>query len=374
MVVMVVNQLGGGGAQRSAIQLASSWPATGGSCAIVAAKDGPYRRSIDKSVPVHILAPDWPKVLAIVLFVLRFRRFVRESDTTIIVTHLFGMSHLLLALRALRLVSQPVIVVERNHFTSEVSARFSAPARAAIILLTRHLYRRAESIIAISSGVARDLERTLRIPAVTVTMIPNPIDVGPISAGVSAEVPDALAQRFGQLSRPIIIASGRLVPQKAHKDLIDAFAALPEAQRGSLVILGEGPLRQDLQEHAVRLGLGGATWMPGFIENPWWFIARSDVFALSSHWEGFGRVLVEAMACGVPVVSTDCESGPREILSGITSARLIPVGDPSAMRDAILELLDDEIRRAAKSIKLDAYEPKRIAARFSEVVLQPRSP
>ena len=109
--------------------------------------------------------------------------------------------------------------------------------------------------------------------------------------------------------------------------------------------------------------------MPGFVENPWWFMARSDIFALSSHWEGHPLVLLEALACGIPVVSTDCASGPREILADEPGGRLAPVGDSSALAHAIDELLSSPFE-AEPDINLERYKPSHVATRYAEVAYE----
>ena len=368
LTTMTVNRLGGGGAQRSAILLASNWPAEAGECEIVAARGGPYAQAIPTSIPVMSLAPGWPSPPAMLLFILRFFRHLRRSGSRVVVTHVFGLNHLVLALRSMGIISQPVVVVERIHLTSTVQAMFGPLGQRLFVAITRCLYRRAARIIAVSEGVAKDLEEVLRVPRGFISTIHNPIDTDHITAAIASDVPADLERTFSTLPRPITITAGRLAPQKAHCDLLEAFAQLHESERGSLVIFGEGALRGDLERQAEALGVSERVWMPGFVDNPWWFIARAEVFALSSHWEGFGRVLAEAMACGVPVVSTDCPSGPREILAGVPSACLTPVGDTKAMSEAIRALHSYSGGCNAKHAGLSAYDPRSVALQYAEIV------
>lgn len=365
---MTVNRLGGGGAQRSAILLALNWPVEAGECEIVAARGGPYAQAIPTSMSVMTFAPRWPRLPAMLLFVLRFCRHLRQSGTSVVVSHVFGLNHLVLALRSMRIISQPVVIVERSHFSSTVQSMFGPMGQRLFVAITRWLYRRAAHIIAVSEGVSKDLEDVLRVAAGSISTIHNPIDTNLITAAISSNIASELEQTFSTLVRPITITAGRLAPQKAHRDLLEAFAQIPESERGSLVILGEGPLRADLERHAQALGLIDRVWMPGFVDNPWWFIARADVFALSSHWEGFGRVLAEALACGVPVVSTDCPSGPHDILAGVPSARIIPVGDTSAMSEAIRALHSQASMGEVKTPDLSPYAPQSVALQFARIV------
>jgi glycosyltransferase involved in cell wall biosynthesis len=142
---------------------------------------------------------------------------------------------------------------------------------------------------------------------------------------------------------PIILAAGRLHRQKDFPTLLRAFSLLRQNRPCRLVILGDGKKRRRkaLRQLAKQLGIEKDVSLPGFVENPFAYMARANLFVLSSAWEGFGNVIVEALACGCPVVSTDCRSGPREILDNGRYGRLVPVGDPEALARAMLEALDD---------------------------------
>jgi glycosyltransferase involved in cell wall biosynthesis len=152
---------------------------------------------------------------------------------------------------------------------------------------------------------------------------------------------DGFVEPFLKLSRPVIISVGRLNWQKAYDNLITAFSELPNDLRGSLVIMGEGELLEELRDYADRLGVGDKVHFPGFVKNPWWYMSQSELFVSSSVWEGFGLVLAEAMACGLPVVSTD-SPGPAEVVEPGVSGVLVPVGDASQLSAEMLRCLTDE--------------------------------
>jgi len=141
--------------------------------------------------------------------------------------------------------------------------------------------------------------------------------------------------------RPVIVGAGRLKEQKDFGTLIRAFAKLLWQREARLILLGEGEDRDRLERFAQEAGIAEAVDMPGFVANPYAWMARADVFALSSRWEGFGNVVAEALALGVPVVSTRCPSGPAEILGHGAYGRLVPVMDADAMADALIETLDN---------------------------------
>ena len=159
---------------------------------------------------------------------------------------------------------------------------------------------------------------------------------------------------FSDGGPPVILGVGRLVPQKDFSTLIDAFRLIRVSRPCRLVILGEGSLRSELEARIAGLGLEDCVSLPGWVENPFAFMARSALFVLSSVYEGFGLVLVEALACGCPAVATDCPAGPSEILED--PALLAPVGDPEALAQVMLRALDRPADKAALRAR---------AARFS---------
>jgi glycosyltransferase involved in cell wall biosynthesis len=140
---------------------------------------------------------------------------------------------------------------------------------------------------------------------------------------------------------PVILGVGRLATQKDFSTLLHAFARVRSQRPARLLILGEGDKRFELEALAQNLGLARDVRLPGYADNPFAYMRRCSVFVLSSAYEGLPTVLIEAMACGAPVVSTDCPSGPAEILEGGRYGCLVPIGDPDAMASAILTILQD---------------------------------
>jgi glycosyltransferase involved in cell wall biosynthesis len=149
---------------------------------------------------------------------------------------------------------------------------------------------------------------------------------------------------------------GRLAPKKDFPTLLRAFAEIRGKYRARLMILGEGPARGELEALVRELDLEADVALPGFVENPYAYLARANLFVLSSRWEGLPTVLIEAMFCGVPVVATDCPSGPREILGGGRYGTLVPVGDMDALTHAMEAGLSGKIE-PAPSESWHAFEP-----------------
>jgi glycosyltransferase involved in cell wall biosynthesis len=205
--------------------------------------------------------------------------------------------------------------------------------RALRSLATRHVYRAPDRVLAISQGVADGLAGNFGVPRDRLCVIHNPVDVSRVVRS---------AQDADGASPPVrfIVACGRLYRQKGFDLLLRAFARLGAADL-TLVLLGEGPERSSLESLARELGVASRLVMPGFVTNPWSWVARAAAFVLPSRWEGFASVLVEAMACGTPVVAADCEYGPREILRDSEAGLLVRAGDTESLTAAIRQVLTD---------------------------------
>jgi glycosyltransferase involved in cell wall biosynthesis len=221
--------------------------------------------------------------------------------------------------------------------------------------LVRRSYRRADAIVANSQGVAADLAQLLAPPRPQIVTIYNPLPVAEIQSLSRAGVEHPWLAPAGP---PLLLGVGKLKLQKDFATLIRAFARVRAVRPAHLVILGEGEERARLERLALELGVASDLALPGFTENPWAWMARAAVFVLSSAWEGFSNVLAEALACGCPVVSTDCPSGPAELLENGRYGCLVPVGDDRALADAILATLEkppdpDPLRARAASFSVD---------------------
>lgn len=236
-----------------------------------------------------------------------------------------------------------LVLSERNTF-SQVRREKRAPWLP-VVAMTRRFYSRADRIIAVSEGVAKDLIQTLALPEGLVTAIHNPV--------VDEELYELSEQPVDhpwvQQGTPIVLAVGRLVPQKDYPLLLRAFARIRERRRVRLIVLGEGESRRSLERLAERLGVRDDVDFAGFKKNPFTYMRNCTVFVLSSRFEGLPGALIQAMACGAPVISTNCPSGPAEIISEGSSGFLVPVGDENRLTEALERLLDDESLRRAFS-------------------------
>ena len=173
---------------------------------------------------------------------------------------------------------------------------------------------------------------------------------------------------FNRKNGPVLVAAGRLAPWKGFADLIRAMKELPRQRRARLMILGDGPLRSELEALIIELGLKDVVSLLGYVENPLKYFARADVFVLSSHVEGLPNVLVEAMMCGCTPVSTDCPTGPREVLQDGKYGYLVPVRDPVAMAIGIEKVLDHPIPKQLLADAVRPFEEGAVLARHFNVL------
>jgi glycosyltransferase involved in cell wall biosynthesis len=208
---------------------------------------------------------------------------------------------------------------------------------ALISPLMRCTYPLADAVIAVSQGVAADLARIARLPLNRIHVAPNPVVTEELLR-MARTTPSHPWLAPG--APPVILGAGRLTEEKDFATLMCAFARVRRRVLARLLILGDGEERSTLEELIRKLGIENCAQLPGFVRNPFAFMSRAAVFVLSSAWEGMPNVLIQALACGAPVVASDCKSGPREILQDGRYGRLVPVGDAGALAKAIVSVLD----------------------------------
>ncbi|HYQ91430.1 MAG TPA: glycosyltransferase, partial [Candidatus Competibacteraceae bacterium] len=249
--------------------------------------------------------------------------------------------------RRLAGVTTRLVISERTHLSTNLAHSGSGTRdwrRRYLPPLMQHAYLQADAIIAVSDGVADDLAEHIGIPRQTITRIYNPTFLPdlPERAKEAIEHPWFTADAL-----PVVLSVGRLGRQKDFSTLLRAFARVRSTRPLRLIILGEASEPDEQEDRQAKLtaladelGITNDFALLGFVPNPFAYMARSAVLVLSSVHEGFPNVLVEALACGCPVVSTDCPSGPAEILDNGRFGPLVPVGDDVAMAQAIATVLD----------------------------------
>jgi glycosyltransferase involved in cell wall biosynthesis len=323
--------LKGGGVQRQYIHLARAFLQRGHQVDMIL---------LDASSPAFDNLPDWNLVdlhsrraLTSLPALTRFLHTARPDFLISAQTHVNALA----AFARGRIGAPPrLMVTEHNHLSAATqnAFRFGDKLRPWMVRL---LYPRADWIVAVSASVADDLARASGLPREKIQVIYNAVDVDEVTR-LAREPLDH--PWFAPGEPPVILAVGRLTPQKAYPDLIHTFAQVRSRRAARLLILGEGEERGQLQEQIEHLGLTGDIAMPGFVTNPFAYMRRAALLALSSHWEGFVSVLPEALACGLPVVSTDHPGGGAETLAHGKYGRLVPVGDIPAFAAALESTLD----------------------------------
>ena len=252
--------------------------------------------------------------------------------------------------RYLAMVRLRVIVRRASTFTMEYrDARFKARLNLRVEKLLLHT---VAAVVVNSRDAANDLREHVAVASHHLNVIHNPI-VSPDLRRQAALPVNHLW--FGSERPPVVLCVGRLVPLKDHATLLRAFAEVVQLRTSRLVVLGEGPERDGLKCLADELGIGQVVDFVGFRLNPFAYMSKARVFALPSRYEGSPNVLIQAMACGTPVVSSDCPSGPREILEDGKWGTLVPVGDSPALAKAIIQALDNPVDREALIARANVY-------------------
>jgi glycosyltransferase involved in cell wall biosynthesis len=310
------------------------------------------------------LPPSPPRVLGCIP---ALARYLREECPDAMLSALDYSNLAAVWARRLSGAATRLVLSERNTLSVR-AARSSERSLRALPAMIRRFYPWADAVTAVSDGVAEDLARISGIPRAAIVTTWNPV-VSPALASAAARPLDHPWFLPGE--PPVVLGAGKLRPQKDFATLIDAFARVRAARPARLVILGEGPEEGRLRVRARRLGVSTDVRLEGFVRNPFAYMARASVFALSSAWEGLPSVLIQAMACGCPVASTDCPSGPAEILEGGTYGPLVPVGDAEALAAAIVRLLDAPTEPERLRRRAGDFSVERVAERYLAVLLPP---
>ena len=384
-IALSVPSLAGGGAERVMLNLAGAFCARGHRVDLIVCRaEGELRDQIPDGVTLvelrrtsskiwsrlRVLAADpagLPSLLRPVLLpigtpstVRRLSdlvRYLRRERPQALLSAMTDLN--LVALWARRLAGVSTHLVIAEHITLSQSVRADSNRRKwryrFLPPLLARTYPWAEAIIAVSAGVADDLSALAKIPREHIMTIYNPVVTPDLEEKSRASCDHPWFARGGA---PVLLAVGRLAVQKDFPTLLRAFAQVRALRPARLVILGEGEERTKLEALARELGVAADVALPGFVLNPFPYIARAAVFVLSSLYEGLPTVVIEALACGCPVVSTDCPSGPAEILEGGRYGALVPVGDVEVMANAINAALDgahdaERLKTRAAEFSLD---------------------
>lgn len=347
-VACVLPDFDGGGAQRTLVNLAGAFQADGLRVRLIAGRaDGAARQWLSPDVPlIDLGAPRMRGALPGLIRALR-------ADPPDIVLSTMVDANILSWIAGRFVTPLPRLVLRETN-----SHRARNDIGWLRLALIGRAYRAADRVVALSEGVRQELVADYRLPPGRAVTIHNPVHLSP--AGTTRPRPPGMPQ--GRC----VVSAGRLTRQKNFPLLLDSFAALPGDTQ--LVILGDGPDKDTLRRQAEQLGVANRFHLPGFVDRPGDWFAHAAVFALSSRWEGFGHVIVEAMDAGAPVVATDCPHGPRDIIESGVNGLLVPNEDVKALTDALQRLLSDPEKAARPAIagkqSAERFAVDRIAAEY----------
>ena len=355
-IALFIPSLRGGGAERVWLKLSNGFAERGNKVDLIAAKaEGPYLKYI--SPKVRLIDLNASRVL---LSLIPLATYLLTAKPSILISAMNHSNIVALLAKYLTFTSIPVIVSVRNHFSTQY-LNLSGVDNNLIPVLARLLYPHADGIIAVSKGVSEDLSEALSLSQKSIQTIYNPIVTPDLYQKSQSTLRHPL---LSSSNSPFILSVGRLTKQKDFPTLIEAFSKVRHKFDIHLVILGEGEERYSLKKMLKEMNLTNFVHLPGFAENPYLFMAHSKAFVLSSRWEGLPGVLIEAMAIGTPVVSTNCKSGPDEILENGKYGHLVPVGDSDKLAKAIIQTLDNPLSKITLKKRASDFSEEKIIDQY----------
>jgi glycosyltransferase involved in cell wall biosynthesis len=357
--------LGGGGAESHTLRVLNHLDRSRFSPELaVSRRGGSYERFLRSDLPVHDVSfSRIPSSAGRLLASVHGLRRLVEREAYDVICSVMDLPNLVALGTVMTLRQKPKLaLVVQIPPTIEFKGK---PFGERVLLpAMKRLYPQADRVIALSHGVKRDLCSLAPALESMTSVIHNAcVDDRLLDASGDA------AASLPETSRPVVVAVGRLTYQKGYPHLLDAFARVRRSVDAELWILGDGPDRSAIERQIADLGLRDVVRLLGFQAQPQAFMRRATVFVLSSLYEGFGNVVVEALACGTPVVSTECPHGPAEILQNETTGLLVPVADSAALADALARLLGDSALRerfiTAGRLRASAFHAREIAGQYA---------
>ncbi len=356
-IALFVPTLGAGGAERVMVNLAYGFLLAGQSVDfVVVRKEGPYVYELPTGLNIVDLGVKHTSLAVIAL-----SNYLRRVNPDIMLSAMDYANVVALLAKKISRVRTLSVISEHSTFSGTMIAPANFRTKLMLPMLMRLSYPYADEIVVVSSGVAKELMIYFGIPKKKITVIYNPIRFDDILKKASESIDHPWYQP-GQ--PPVILSVGRLHKAKDYPNLLQTFSLVRKKIDVRLIILGEGQERASLESLIRKLNIEQDVDMPGFKNNPYNFMALSKVFVLSSKFESFSNVLLEAIACGCHAVSTDCPHGPKEIFTTTGVGRLVPVGHPKLLAEAIIEALENGEKRRPD---LSAFRYEAIIKKYMQV-------
>jgi glycosyltransferase involved in cell wall biosynthesis len=353
-----------GGAERVMLNLAVGLAGRGHAVDLVLAQsEGPYLAQVPQSVRLVELNRRHVSFLRVLVSLPALVLYLRRERPDALLS---GLNANIIAVWAGFLSGKPQRIVICEHCTfSQQNRELPVWYGRVMHQLVRRFYPWASEIIAVSEGVADDLSQVSAIPRSRIRVIYNPVITPEIQAKAREPVEHPWFVPGGP---PVVLGIGRLTAAKDFSTLIRAFAQVRRSLAARLLILGEGEKRTELESLVRALDLEEDVCLSGFVSNPYSYLAKASLFVLSSRWEGLPTVLVEALYCGTPVISTNCPSGPREILREGRHGLLVPVGDVDSMAQAMRAALSGATRLPSERC-WEPYQLESIVSQYENILL-----
>jgi glycosyltransferase involved in cell wall biosynthesis len=360
-IALFLSSLRGGGAERVFLNLANEFTNRGFKVDLVLAqKEGPYLDRVSKGIRVVDL-----EAKRVLFSLLPLLRYLKKENPDILIS---SMEHVNITSVLAKLLSHSKTkIIARVANTLSFSLKGTKWYKRGVRKYGAMLfYRLADEVVTNSKGSADDLSKTLKIPRSKIKVIYNPT----VTTDILEKANEKTNHKWlKNKTCPAILGVGRLFDkQKDFSALIRAFAKLRRTRDAKLIILGEGGDREKLEELVKVLNLKDDVDMPGFVNNPYAYMAKTDVYVLSSRWEGLPNTLIEAMACGTPVVSTNCPSGPAEILEDGKYGKLVPVEGVDALAEAIQAILDSSLNSNILRKRASFFSVESAAKKYLELL------
>ncbi len=354
-ITFFLDALHGGGAEKAVVNLLKELSKNDDFVLdlVLAKLEGPYLDQVPKKVNLVNLGTG-----RVITAILPLTNYLKQNRPWALIGNMGHVNVVALIAKELARIETRLVLVEQNTLSVNKSnllrAKFVPP-------LMKFLYPRASAVAGVSAGVARDLEAQLGFAQDTVKVLNNPI-VNEDLLERSRTQPEHPWFQVGM--PPVFLAVGRLTEQKDFSTLIEAFALVRKQRPARLMILGEGELRPTLESAIAELELTEDVALPGFVNNPYSYMSHAAAFVLSSLWEGLPTVLIEAMACGCPVIATNCPSGPEEILAGGKYGSLVPMSNKQALSQAMLQILDSPPSQELLTQRANCYSSKSVVSQY----------
>ncbi|AAV44733.1 glycosyl transferase group 1 (plasmid) [Haloarcula marismortui ATCC 43049] len=354
LLAFFIPDLSVGGAEQVAITIANGLATRGYDIDLLLSRaSGELRSELSEQVSIVELPPSTTPVVGVAAHLPFLATYLNKRKPAALFPHLEHPSIVSLAINRFLNTDTAVIPTQHSAFGHEVEA---TPKDQIVRRIVPRLYPASDQIVSVSEGVADSLTDRTPVERSDISVLYNPVDVEQIRERASQPVEHEWVEGN---DRDVVLFVGRHARQKNLDGWVRAFEKIvnknPDARA---IIAGKGPCREQVQATVERLGLSDTVSLPGFVDNPYRYMRKSDVFLLSSRYEGLPTVLIECLAVGCPVVSTDCPSGPREILSDGEHGTLVPMDDIDGLANAVCDTLADPPDSDRLRSRADDFSPK----------------